>query len=125
MTIEITVSQLLNSTAAITEIMRTKIPSQIAYLFSRAIKKIEPELKIYEDIRAEAIKKYGKDNGKGGIEIKLDDKAAIAAFNAEINPILETKISMDIEPIDIKLLGDVLVEPGVFMDFDWFFKEGE
>jgi len=128
MTIELTIKELVASRTAFIALLQEKITPKAAFLVSLVQKKIEPELKTFDERNNELIERLGKE-GKRGKEITPDNKEAMSAYNNEMSPILETKVNINVDPIDIGILGQKEITGGIISLLSWLFvipkEEGE
>ncbi len=92
------------------ELMKQKFPVKVAYGIARLASKINVEMKAIEEVRLGLVKKYGKENEKGNVEIKPDSEKwneFIKEFNELMNQEIEfvfdkVKIPSDIEGIEFE-----------------------
>lgn len=74
------------------------------YALYRNIRILSNELKDYNKVIDDAIKKYGKkDKNTGGYIITPDDTESIEKFTKEITPIAELEVDVDLYQVPIEL----------------------
>lgn len=97
---------IIENTESIANLLKLELPIKTAYKLAKLSNVIQSELRDFEQLRNNLIKKYGKQSGD---EIKIDqsDKEAYEKFSSEINELLEAEIEINYSPIDINELGSI------------------
>ncbi len=94
---QLTLKDLVNSKDALLTLGREKLPGKLAYTLARNMKRISDELDAYDEARVKMIKeKYGAEGEAGIWTVKPENTAA---FNEELNQLLDTQVEIDIRRI--------------------------
>lgn len=125
--IEITLEQLVNSTEALRALSNKQLKAKSAYAVARLIKAADQEMTNFNETRMELIKKYGIKDDSG--ELKLDDngnaqidQASLSTFNSEFRDLLQTKIEINANKININDLGDIDFTPSEMAQLEDFIE---
>lgn len=96
-------SQLIDGKSALDNLMKQNLPVGIAFELRTFVKKVNPELLSFSELRNEKIKKYGTPTGKfnGPDETYNFTQENAILFNEELKEILESE--MDIKVPQIKV----------------------
>lgn len=125
--IEIKLEQLINSTDALKALSNKQLKAKSAYAVARILKVVDQEMTNFNDTRLELIKKYGVKDENG--ELKLDDNGnaqietgSISVFNTEFKELLDTKIEINANKININDLGDIDFTPSEIAQLEEFIE---
>jgi len=121
--------QLVSARESLQQFGGEKLPVKLAYRIQRNLRKINNELQDFEEARLELVRKYGKQNEKGFMEVVPEN---MEAFNADLKTLLDEEVDVDIQSIPIQDLADVqtkeglpnAVAPLLLMNLDFMF-DGE
>jgi len=116
--IKITVGEIVQNIQVLNKFLSKELPIQKAFKLSRALKKIDPELKAFEEQRLKLVKKYGEEK-EGQIIVS---QINIQKFQEEVDPLLRLELEMDIDPISVKEIDDKF-SPVELQAIDKFLKE--
>ena len=114
--IEITMRDVVNSLTTLQELLDKKLKSKTAFTLARIIREIETEYKTFQQSRTNLIQKYGardEENNlitdeNGNIHIAADK---VEAFNTEIEELLDVKITLNANKIQLEDLDEVDFTP--------------
>ena len=120
------ITEILKARSAVASIYTEKLPSKLAYKFTKFIKETDAEEDFYKERLQSILKEYGEkdENGKyvevtNGIKIKDAEKgecfAAVAELEATEVDTPKTRFSID-EFDDIKLSTEVMVALFAFIE---------
>lgn len=98
---KILLGELKNSENALLELMGNKLLISLNYKLDRLFKEMNNEFKNLEDSRVKLIQKYADEDG---LQVKKENEEK---FNIEFNELLNTEISLNHEPFEIKLSSDI------------------
>ena len=90
-----------------------------SFMLLRSLKTIDNEYTIIEKAREQLMITYGSRTENNDYQI---DKNNIEAFQKEINALLETKISIECEPISIELFDSIKISPNQMSLIEAFIK---
>jgi len=105
---------------ALGRLLALELPAAASYKIARAARPLQAELRSYEQERVKLVQRLGQDTGQGQIMV-ASEKAA--EFNAEMNALLNVNVDMQIEAIDLDLLGEASIAPGDFIALWFLFEE--
>ena len=102
--IKLKLSDLLLINDALEKILNNRSSGGMDTLFQFKIlgilKELERHVSSYNQIRNEKIKEYGKPGENGEIAIPPEDDQAIRKFHDDLIPILNSEISVALEPLE-------------------------
>jgi hypothetical protein len=101
--ITIQVGQLVNSAAAIKNVLAAKLPVKTAYHMSRIAKAFNKELETYEEQRNRLIVELGEADEKGNTQVTEANKPE---FFKQLNELLVVELKVDLDPVKVDALGD-------------------
>lgn len=112
--------ELFLSQAALTELVSKDLPNKTAMLLRRIIKRIDPEIKSFDEQRLEVAKKLGKPSEDGQSFVVDDDK--IGEFNKEMEALGEAEFKFeDLEQISD--LGKAEIKTSMLFTLGWLIAE--
>lgn len=91
--------QIVNAKTALSNLGAERLPIKVAYAVTKNFQKLDAEIRIFENMRLEIFKRFGKENDKGMIEVLPERQAE---FQKEMNDLLEIEIEVDILSINLK-----------------------
>ena len=112
--VEFTVKELVDMNQALSNVLQKPLPIKIAYRLSRFGKRVMDELVVFEEIRVKLVEKKGEKNDKTGM-FSITDPIKRQEFQAEIEKILQEKVEIEFEVIDIDDLGDMKISASELM----------
>lgn len=114
--IEITLSELLDCTTAMQKLAEKPMKTKSAFKVARLMREIDKEYALFQESRKRLIEKYGEKDQNN--ELKIDEngnysvsKENIEIFNRELRDVLETKISLNAELLDIEEFDNLNFTP--------------
>lgn len=126
----LTIRKILNDTNSLAVISKKQLPIKVSYAIAKNIKKIESELKVYNEERQKLIDKYciKDDEGKNVIDennnLKIADEH-LDAWNKEINELVDIEVDIDIHKfnLDSLICGNYDMTPEELMIIDYMIEE--
>lgn len=115
--IKVTVSNILNSEQALTNLSMQKLPASMAFQVVRLIKAIREEMDGINKSRMALTEKYGERQADGTLIIDENshlasiDKSLVNDFIKESNEFLATEISIGADPIPLSTLDGIDITP--------------
>lgn len=114
--IELTVKEILESTDALNELIKQPLNGRTSFAVARMAKQIEKEYNLVQTTRKEIIERYCRKDENGQVIVDEKGNSAIPPediedFNKEINDLLETKITLTADKINIDELMNVTIAP--------------
>jgi len=84
-------------------LMKSSMPIKLSYAVSKNVRKIATEAEDIEKFRQELIKKYGKEDGKGGIQVTPENSEV---FNKEYGEFMDQEIEIDLWKISLSKMAE-------------------
>ena len=105
--IELTINDMLNSMEPLKKLSTYQLKTKIAYQIARLMREINKEYELFQKTRQNLAIKYAEKNEKneiiidenGNYKIKNDK---INICNKEITELINTKIALNVEPINLE-----------------------
>lgn len=114
---KITMMRILSIKEELSSLFMKDIPIKASWKISKFIRQIETEYNDFEKNRVKILDKYlDKPTGK-----VPDDKKEL--LEKDIDDLLDVEVELDVEPIDIKELGDIAVPPLALAKMSFMFME--
>lgn len=114
--------ELKASIPAFRHLTSMKLPAPAAYAVAKMMNRIDDELKEYNNVLQALI---SDNNGivleDGTIEFEFD--GGEEKFNAELDDLNESTVSLVVDPVSIEKLGSVELPPSVLMATHWLFVD--
>lgn len=114
--IEITLGELLDCTTAMQKLAEKPMKTKSAFKVARLMREIDKEYALFQETRKRLIEKYGEKDQNN--ELKIDEngnysipKERIEIFNKELRDVLEAKISLNAELLDIEEFDNLNFTP--------------
>lgn len=108
------VSQLEN----IRNLLENKLPVKVAYRLNKLSKKLDSELKSYNETKNAIVLELAKDL-PDPTRITEENPVELAEYNKKHKELLEEEVEIDFEKIKVEELGEVVVSPNELVD--WIF----
>jgi hypothetical protein len=105
---KVKVNQILDSQPTINKLLQTEMAPRPAFLLMRLAREIDTELKSFQKIRNDLIKKYGEELPDKSIKVKDEN---FKQFEAEINPLLQTEVDIKADLINLSDLEGIKITP--------------
>ncbi|MHA2013298.1 MAG: hypothetical protein ACTSWG_13090 [Candidatus Helarchaeota archaeon] len=109
---KIKLSLLINSINSLNELIKKDLPIKVAYALSKNIKKINDEMRAFEDIKNKLFEKYGEDIEEKGKKFKRIKEENLKIYQEELNKIIDDVCEIDIHKVKIDQFEDVKIKPG-------------
>jgi len=110
------IREILEARPVLEKITNFSLPVKTSYNIMRNMRKIEQEIKPFEQSRLQLVRKYGKPDETGKITVTEDN---MQKFYEDMASLLEEDVDIDIRTIKIDQLGEVKLTPNEiqFIDF--------
>ncbi len=124
---KVTIQELADSVAALNQLSQIPMKAQVGYRVAKAIKEVQSQLEPFYEVRDKLIKKYDGNTDRGPVIIFSDDPEEnveiLEKFTKELDPVMEETVSLNgVNPISLKKLGSLEVQPWVFVQLDWLLE---
>ena len=99
---KIKLMEILNINSVIKAIIdneRLEVSPLLKFKLLGIMKSFEPYIMNYETVKNDAIRKYGKTDDKGNIEVSPHDDELWKAFMEEMNPIINSEEAVELTPL--------------------------
>jgi len=114
---KITMMRILGIKEDLDSLFMKDIPIKASWKISKFIRQVEAEYNDFEKNRVKIIDKYRDDEiGK----VPTDD---VGAFQKDMEDLLDVEVELEIDPIDIKELGEISVPPMSLAKMSFLFTE--
>ncbi len=125
---KVTIRQLADSVGALNELSTKPMKVQVGYRVAKAMIEVTRQLEPFYKVRDKLIEKYDGKTDRGPVIVFSDDsdkqKETLKKFIEEIDPLMKEEVSLNgVEPLSLKKLGSLEVQPWVFVQLDWLLKE--
>lgn len=117
---QVKLSQIYNSIEALNRLSEMALPVSISYKLVKLIKQLSNEVDSLEKLREKLIKKHGKPDETGNITVSDENKQE---FLNEFTTLLNTKITLDFEPISLDSIKDLTMSVSDMGRLDFIFKD--
>ena len=122
---EVTLLQLNNSQLSLKALQKSKLSGQTSYELASFLEEVAPHLNALETTRIELIRKHGKSDEKGDIDLEKQPQA-LQDFMVEYAPILENKVTVrdfHFPASEIKAIPADVVASEHVVNVKWLRKE--
>jgi translation initiation factor 2 alpha subunit (eIF-2alpha) len=118
--IELSIREVVVAANSLKLLLELPLPAKEAYRLALASKIIQDRLQTYEKVRETLVRKYGKQvEGDTVIRVGNED---LQKFASEMEPLLNEKVQLDMDPIAVEVLGDVKISSMDMASLSPFFK---
>jgi len=100
-------------------LMQEKLPVKCGFKLAKLANKLNVLLKDIEDTKNGMVKKYGKPNEQGKLQVKQDD-AAFEKFREEFEELMDIEVEIVVERT--ALPADLAIEPKTLMALEKFIE---
>lgn len=125
--IETTLAKVVDSIEVMQKLANSQVKGRTAYTISKIIKKIEEEVNLFYDTRMKLVNQYGIKDENGELVIENNNYKinpdTLGEFNKEVTNLLETKITVEVNPINIDELESVELTPVQMIAIEDFITE--
>ena len=126
--IEIKLGEIMNSMDTMQKLANVSFKGKTAFQIARILKKLDEEIKTFNDTRSTLIQKYGvkDENGKlivdeqGNCKLRED---GVVDFNKELNELLNTTIEINANKLDVNSLDEGDFTPADMIALEPFIEE--
>jgi len=110
------IKEVLEASAVLQKITSFSLPAKVSYNIMRNMKKIEHEIKPFEESRLQLVHKYGKQSEDGKVSVTEEN---LQDFYKDVASLLDEDVEVDIRPIKIEQLEGIKLTPSEiqFIDF--------
>lgn len=119
---EIKLITLINSMETIKELSQLKIKAKTSWALAKTAKLMEAEVATFEEVRKKKIEEIATDEEDGNVVIK-PNTPEMEKFQAEINELLLSEVTIDAKKISIEDLGDNEIEFGKLLQLEWLIND--
>lgn len=126
--IEVKLVTIVNGMDVLKKLSESKIRGRTAYKIAKILKKIDEEYNLFNDARIKLIREFAKKDESG--EPITDDQGnvsiseeEIATFNEEINKLLDTTVSIEMDKIPLDELAEIDFTPSEMIAIESFIEE--
>ena len=111
----LTVYDIVSANSILTKILNHPFTAKQSFIISRTLRSLLIEVENFEKVREEVIKNYAEKDDNGNIiitngQVKIRDNR-LDIFQKEIEELLHTEINIDIKPIPLEWLNDIIITP--------------
>lgn len=99
---KIRLAEILSINAAIKAIIDNEsleVSPLLKFKLLGIMKCLEPFIMNYETVKNEAVRKYGKTDENGNIEVSPKDSESWKAFMEELNPVINSEADVELTPL--------------------------
>lgn len=100
---KLTLLQIVNAKPILEKLSGMSLPIKVAYRINKILSKVNSEYKSFEDTRVSLIKKFGKEQDDGNIEVVDDNRTK---FFEEVTELLSEEIDLNIPLLDMNAFPD-------------------
>lgn len=123
--INLTLSDAVGLVPILRQVMNKNFKGSVSFKIGRLVRELDKELKLFEKERERLIEKYAEKDGNGnliftGKNVKILD---ISSFNKEIQELLDNRLEINAEKIDIEVFNDIKISPEQAMILEYIIKE--
>lgn len=121
-----TIGKLVRSEKSFKLLLKTKLPVTVSYRIGVLREEINKILTPYNEARNKLIKELGEEipgsAEAGNLQFNIRPEKQEKYIN-ELSKLEEEKVKINIPEIKIKDLGNISIEPSIFVDLNWLIKE--
>lgn len=128
--IEVTLNELLNVSSVMQELAKKPMKVKAAYKTAKMLNAIEKEYQLFQDARTKLIEKYGQRGDDGNLKIDENGNYSVSnenliAFNKELNEMLEEKVTLNANPLNVEELEEANFTPADMIALTPFMSDDE
>lgn len=112
--------QIINAKDSLVELSQKDLAVMASYRVAKILKKIDPEIAIYEDERIKLIRKYGEESEPGRLQVKQEN---IPEYVKELETLVQQEVDIDIQKVKISEIGNIDIKPAVLINLDFMIEE--
>jgi len=119
---KIKIGELKNTAEGLNNIMGEKLPIKAAYAFTKLVKAIQNEFKLYEENRMKLIENFSN-KGEDGKPIVINGQYDIGdkqSFAKEYTELSNIEVEIDFTIISVNDLGNVNISPAAMLSLEKF-----
>lgn len=117
---KLTIKEILEASPILKKITSFPLSAKVSYNIVRNMRKIEHEIKPFEESRLQLVHKYGKESEDGKISVTEEN---LENFYRDVASLLEEEVEVDIRPIKIDQLEEVKLTPNEIQFIDFFLEK--
>lgn len=126
--IETSIKDIIGGKEVFKKLAEMPLNIKVAYNIARIIREIEKENRTFEETRQKLLFKYGEKDSSGQLIINQNNQITIIPdqiknYNKEIQELLDEKIKLNVEPINLNDLGEIQITPAEIYQINMFIKE--
>lgn len=114
------IREILEAAPILKKVTNFSLPVKASYNIMRNMKKIEQELRPFEESRLQLVRKHGKEDEDGKVSVtekKLED------FYKDVSSLLEEDIEVDIRTVKIEQLEEIKLTPSEVQCIDFILEK--
>ena len=125
--ITVTLENIINSAESLRALAQKELKGKTAYRVSRMLRELDKEYSLFNETRAELIKKYGKKDENGELVVSENgdytlEQEHIEDFYKEINELLKNEVELTVDKIDIDDLENITFTPNEMLMLEPFIE---
>jgi len=126
--IEIKLGEIMSSMDTMQKLANVSFKGKTAFQIARILKKLDDEIKTFNDTRSTLIQKYGVKDENGQLIVdeqgncKLQEDGVVD-FNKELNELLNTTIEINANKLDVNSLDEGDFTPADMIALEPFIEE--
>ena len=121
MTVKVKIKHIVENQIALAKVSNKTLPAVIAFRISKAMRKINDEMAVFEDFRINLIKNNGTETSQGNWTVIPSKSVEVSK---QVDKLLDEEFEIDISPIDIKEFEKVEISPAELLAIS-FMIDGE
>ena len=122
---KIKTGQAVNAYQVLSKLASMELPFGAAVKIARGLTELEPIVKTFSESREKELKKYGKKDDKGELiknEAGMVDLINPEAFNKKVDSMVQTEVTVNIEPIKEVELKSVKISAAEVLGIEFMIK---
>ena len=122
---KIKTGQAVNAYQVLSKLVSMELPFGAAVKIARGLTELEPIVKTFSESREKELKKYGKKDDKGELiknEAGMVDLINPEAFNKKVDSMVQTEVTVNIEPIKEIELKSVKISAAEVLGIEFMIK---
>ena len=117
----LTNGEILSAREPLQALIAQKFPVLVSYKLAKIVGKLNPQLKVIDEVKNGLIKRYGVENGRG--YVVPEDSENFGAFAQEFDELMAQVTEVVLEKVNLP--GDFEIEPIALMALEKFIEVNE
>lgn len=123
--ITVTLENIINSAESLRALAQKELKGKTAYRVSRMLRELDKEYSLFNETRAELIKKYGEKDENGELVVSENgdytlQQEHVEDFYKEVNDLLKNEVELTVDKIDIDDLDNITFTPNEMLMLEPF-----